>query len=1004
MLNFLQFEKTVGVRKLSDFIQPKILKQDEFILPTLSCFLYYGDLNKKLSPDDSDLIFRSSVSVRPRVFSLDTYGKGTIGKFKKLNIKLASLLTPFKKENPDFEYVLKRIKLGLTPANKLIIFNYGALNSLYRYSNYVSMDYDKYYNTIKTVVAGTHGLEKVSERVRYIHIELPHNLLQVKEYKKLLKVNGKRITEIFRDYRALNVFELYRLLQTDFRQKSPFSGLLNRESDDIVLVFTYSNKVTTCKLSNFLALNKDYEVESTINGYNSSKAGGVFLYYITQILNSAAASISELDQNSLTDVANKFIEANIKIDDEFDNLEESIDIFVKENTIDMSEIETEVKDKILTGKETDSVSNIKKSTPTNIELANNIIDEKTELGLIKPNVAEKQKQILKNQKDLMKSLEIDIKDLDIDATDIKIEDTLAIMNNSISEDPLKAIETKYLREFKDKNDKRMIYAMQNAGIVVEDHEIIKEKSILGTIDVHKIKVLPPGGRVVTLTIRMPHVDEDGRFKMNNNTYVMRKQKSDAPIRKISNTQVNLSSYYGKLMIRKATYKKDNIGLALLSELQKLNDDETSKVSLVVPGNIIITDVKLPNFYMFTSRNVRSFKIGNDFLLFDYIFRKSLIKDGTLLKDLEKGSMTLIGSTKGGYILMDKNNNLHSFIKGKITPLGSYLEFIGINVNILPVEYSMIKVLGQNIPTVLLLTYYLGFDQLLKTLNIEYKTFESKRKTTVDDGDYTIIFKDKVYVFNRKDELATMILSGFNYIAKHIRHIESIDLNRTSGVVDILVAMGLNRKYETEIKILKTMFVDPITKDILKIMKEPETFLGLLIKSNELLITDYAKPTNDISEILFKGYERMSGMLFHTLSRSVRDYENKHGTIKTKLSVNPYATWAMISEDSTVMLEDDLNPIASLKQKEDVTFTGFQGRSSETLNQASREYHESEVGILSEATKDSSEVGISVYTAAAPRMNNVLGVVDPDNRKIEELGFHNIFSTSTMLAPFSLQDD
>ncbi len=1009
MLNFLQFEKLVGVRKLSDFLKPKILKQEEFILPKLSSMLFYGDINKVLTPNDDNLLFKNSIATRPRVYSFDNYSKkGTVGKFKRTSTKVTKYISDSRKENDDFEYVIKRIKLGLTPANRLIIFNFAMLNSLYRYSNYATVDYDRYYNVVKTVVDASHGLEKVSERTRYLIIELPNTLEKVSEYKKLVGMTARKITTIFKDYRALNIFELYRLLQTDHRSKSPFSGLLNNEADDIVLVFTHTNKVTVCKLNNLLALNKEYDIESPINGQSPIKAGSILLYYISQILSSSAATSSELNSNSLTDVSNKAMKMANDGNSDLKDLEGEINSFVEENFINAEEVEPEERKTVSKIKhlEKDDVKSIIDYKPKDKDLYNDVIDDKVEQGLIQPNTAKKQKEILTKQDKILKSLEVDIKDFDVDEKDAGIEDTLGVLDKSYLTDPLKAIERKYIKDFKKKDDKRMIYAMQQNGVVVEDHHIEVEESILGRIDIHKIKVVPPGGRSITLTVRLPHVDEDGRFKMNNNTYVMRKQKSDAPIRKINATQVNLSSYFGKLMIKKASYKKDDMGIALMTGLQNLNNDETSPISLVVPGNIIITDVHLPKMYTATARYVRSFKNGKDFLLFDYIFRHTLLDKEDKLTDMEKGSLILVGKSSGknNYILIDKDNNLHSYKKGKVEPLSSYLEYINISIDTLPVEYSMVKILGQNIPVVLLTIYYLGFDQLLKTLNVKYKTFESKRKTEVESGDYSIVFKDKVFVFNRKDELAAMLLSGFNFVSKHIKHIEADDLNTTSGVMDILVAMGLNRKHETEIKILKTMFIDPITKDVLEIMKEPITFIGLLFRSNELLLTDYTKPTNDISEILFKGYERMSGMLYHTLSRSLRDYENKFGTIKTKLTVNPYATWAMISEDSTVMLEDDLNPIANLKQKEDVTFTGFQGRSSETLNQAAREYHKSEVGILSEATKDSAEVGITVYTAAAPKLNNVRGVVDNSKKDIKDLGFHNIFSTSTMLAPFGLQDD
>jgi len=102
-----------------------------------------------------------------------------------------------------------------------------------------------------------------------------------------------------------------------------------------------------------------------------------------------------------------------------------------------------------------------------------------------------------------------------------------------------------------------------------------------------------------------------------------------------------------------------------------------------------------------------------------------------------------------------------------------------------------------------------------------------------------------------------------------------------------------------------------------------------------------------------------------------------------------------------MLVDDLNPIAALKQVEDVTYLGNGGRSKETMNENAREFNQSEVGIISEAVKDSGDVGISVFMSANPQLDNVRGV---NLNKRKKPGPSNIFSTSAMLAPVTDKDD
>ena len=110
----------------------------------------------------------------------------------------------------------------------------------------------------------------------------------------------------------------------------------------------------------------------------------------------------------------------------------------------------------------------------------------------------------------------------------------------------------------------------------------------------------------------------------------------------------------------------------------------------------------------------------------------------------------------------------------------------------------------------------------------------------------------------------------------------------------------------------------------------------------------------------------------------------------------------LNEDSTTTLIDDLNPMATLKQEEDVTFLGMNGRTKETLARGTRVFNTNEVGIISEATRDSGDVGISAYLSADPLLTNTRGMVgEYDPSKDHPV---NIYSTSAMLCPFILSDD
>jgi hypothetical protein len=77
-------------------------------------------------------------------------------------------------------------------------------------------------------------------------------------------------------------------------------------------------------------------------------------------------------------------------------------------------------------------------------------------------------------------------------------------------------------------------------------------------------------------------------------------------------------------------------------------------------------------------------------------------------------------------------------------------------------------------------------------------------------------------------------------------------------------------------------------------------------------------------------------------------------------------------------------------------SGAGGISRDAITKEARSYHPSAVGTISEATKDSSSVGISTYLTAAPKLTNVLGIKTPDAK---DNGIAGKLSTSALLAPF-----
>lgn len=68
----------------------------------------------------------------------------------------------------------------------------------------------------------------------------------------------------------------------------------------------------------------------------------------------------------------------------------------------------------------------------------------------------------------------------------------------------------------------------------------------------------------------------------------------------------------------------------------------------------------------------------------------------------------------------------------------------------------------------------------------------------------------------------------------------------------------------------------------------------------------------------------------------------------------------------------------------------------------RVYGEADIGVVSEATVDSGDVGIIAYFSMNPNFTSLRGVTRPAD--IENESMSSIFSSAMMLSPAAEQDD
>ena len=601
---------------------------------------------------------------------------------------------------------------------------------------------------------------------------------------------------------------------------------------------------------------------------------------------------------------------------------------------------------------------------------------------------------------------------DIDAT---ITPNVMIFDESVNKNIAATAERQYLKEQFRKDIIRVVYSLQNLNNIILDYDVKEVFDITGGTEEHTIQIMSLSGKKTTLKFDIPYIDEYGVFTVNGVDYSLRKLRAELPIRKIDATTALLTSYYGKMFIGKAFEAADsNIGRWVYKNLRAKEADTNKKYdpkcSSVIAIGVEIPDADIPILYAQIAAFVKSFDYGNYKFNFSHHERNRLL-DGYTIADIEKLETTyngvVVGTVNDNFLIMDFTNNIYELKGSKLDLIGDFYSVVNIDTSDIPIEFVRVGILKEAIPAVLILSYYLGLENLLKLLNTKYTLANSKGKLTQDQ--YAIKFKDKTLIVDKDNGLSDLIVSGLLAMNKLLKDIELANFNKRSNYniiwhkyFSMYSNLSSSVKYVNEINILETMYIDPMTANILKQIKEPNNFPALIIRACEMVVDNNYRHPNNINDMVLKGYERVAGMIYKALVYAYKDYENASAFSKSRIVLDRYAVMQKIMGDNSKITLDDLNPIAMIKQKEDTTYLGDGGRNKDGMVKRTRELNETEIGVISESTKDSGSVGVTAHMTANPNLISINGLIG--NNKEAELKWENMLSTPGMLAPFGLTDD
>jgi len=1056
-LDNTRFYRAYGIYRTSQLTQPHLANSSAFALPYNSIFHYCSWDGIGYGPMADDPIF-TGINKPVYIFNIHMLNSYE-GAPRRVSVNIPDMERDLRGKNRRLR-TLKDIASLNNDTQTLVVYNYDFIPHCYRYTKNLYTRYSKWSNLYTEIISQIARVSHSSEHHQFLKINIPQilpSLAQLNTAAKDTPIKSSML-KIFTEERAYTLLDLWKWLSAD--RHTSILSLIPKEKLHLINFIVQDGSVWSVLNLGFLdSVRDDGEskaqkaedvpgaIEEKISPIQLQKRVLVYLMRImesrTVTANLSDKQITELEQtgsigddqddtpgseasdpqSSAAVTVDAPSDSNAPIDqrmilDEGEGDEAMLKMLEDEQideklnqlnaiSVDESEVSAGVTLKHV----------LSQSAPTPEQGFAVHLNHLAQTGNISAAEMSRFNKLSQRYKELpspdpKKTLDqytqVKHEDLAVDANTPVFKDSQSVLDKNMLKGSLESFDSSYRQKALKQHTVAMALGVQHAGVAVTDYSVERNESILGKYDLHVVRLAPIQGSPSTISFRVPHLNDDGTFTANGTDYRLRKQFSDIPLRKIGPDEVALTSYYGKLFVRRGLKKSHDLTAWLHDEIMaKYYSEDKSPIVEIKTAYTFDNLPKLPRLYTAAAHSFREILTDKYRLIFD---RDSLIKevDGhTLGVETTHAGMTLCGMSRTEVVLMDEYGNLYtipaSHLEAEPTLIGSMLSYLGLSQSSCPVEYAQLSIYGKDIPLGFVLAYYMGLNGLIDTLKVDVRRVPAGTRVKLDElTEYAVAFSDETLVFPKDNTLASMVLAGFNLYAKILKLYSVYSFDQKAVYLNILEANAMSVRYVREMDLIEQMFIDPITLMRLKALKLPQTLKGLLFESARMLLTDQHPDEMDLNYMNIKGSELIAGAVYAELVQSLRVHNAQYGKSNRKIEMNPHAVWTRIVDDPVKMQESQINPLMELKSIEAVTFSGTGGRNRRSMTKDTRIMHPSHQGVISEATVDSSDTGINVFLSPNAKFKNALGMIDKYDYNKD--GMPSTLSSSALVCAASTNDD
>lgn len=634
---------------------------------------------------------------------------------------------------------------------------------------------------------------------------------------------------------------------------------------------------------------------------------------------------------------------------------------------------------------------------------------------------------LEKETEVISSLQ-DLDDDSKDNTPVTFEIDLPHIDERIKKSHLISLDDEYNKKQMSTDIANSLSAFSDSSfypMTVDSIDIEDSSDHADEKNTYTVRYKTNDGKPLSFSLDIPKIVDQRYFFLGGNKKVIKKQLVRLPIVKTKSDRVELTTNYAKMTIERSSGKVSRKIAYMLKRLKEIGENPTVKIEYgdnsVVNGKLgYINDFE----YEEIGSNINTITTPKYKLIFN---RDNMRDEIDLHADFEKmgheENYFETGKTPFGFSMIGENPKEILFLDGPfvitmdltngklINTNKKLFDFIVDNVlkldlSILPTigksfVYTKVKFLATTYPLFAVVASQNGLTDILDRYIGKNNYFKSTKQVKNNIDYVEVKFKDTYLYY--KDELKnTLLLSAIVLFNTNEYNYADFDADipythffmRTLGN-----SVGMHTRNTLRINL--DVFIDPITRDILRDLKQPTNVIDLILYANTLLVGNQYKPQNDMSNYRIRSNEIVADVMYQTIADAYVNYQ-KHKLNGRPLNLN-IPKGLLVSKLVQLQNVNDkstLNPILEVEQIAQASAKGFRGVNiNDAYTLEMRAYDRSMEGFISgNSTPYSGQAGITRALTYDPAISSVRGYIPYiDETKLSAV---NILSPTELLSSFT----